>query len=652
MARKPRVRARAQKGGSFPEQLVKKATEALGNNGKELVKKATEAATKAASAFTSAASTSAPASAASTSAPAPAASTSAPASAATGAGAGDDPKGAKKGTVKELFMTLYGLLMIIMIAIFIFLFLTSVFDIFQFAYREASQARQLSVDSRVFIDETNDYDIVRYPVTTSTNEPYSVYTQQKMITYIFSILALFIIVVGGQLFMHLLMYCLDKLGKIEYDETAGFDDPKFYVIGGVITLITIACFSINALYKHYFIKKVEPNMLHIRSHMQKVRSHFIDNTPASDDPFWVALKNGDNEAIIQDLAESLGKVQITPHTTSTSIGNDPNAIKVMKILYACNVYNNLVNTIPESDPMWYRFDNLFSKERHHEDSDINLLFYYNNIPIIDSGAYAIFKGMDLETVFNAHTTSQTTKLSDIENVLQMNSMPLITELNNLLNNMRNIKDNKGMFASYIYGLFVIALFFIAILFGSAGYIAMNLPKEDRSAMLNFNIFKKEKSKTEDSNSPPILGTFMDYFKRKIPDTPSTTQASTPSLPVPAPAGILGSLLPQSITSAPSKPQVQAPAPASNSIVEALEQFYTPEQIKGFNPLALPTILQQAKESLADKTKLSIAPTPSPSLSAPSWLTNLFTSAAARNRGVSKAIGKYALANPRPAAAQR
>lgn len=374
----------------------------------------------------------------------------------------------KKATVKEMFMTLYGILMLIIIAVFVVLFLTSFFDIILFFYRESSQASQLAIDKRVFIDDTNDYDIMQYPQMSTEDEPYNVYLQQKMITYVFTMIAIFITVVGGHLFMHFLLYLLNKMAIVEYEEPAGFDDKKFYVIGGVIALVMAGCVALNSLYKHFFLKKVEPSMLHIRSQMQKIRFHFINNTPVYNDPFWAALKSGDSEMIINNIATSLANV--SPSTTSTNIKHDAAAKKVMDMLYACNVYNNLVNTIPESDPMWYRFDNLFSSETKEEENDINLLLYYDNIPVMDTGTYAVLKGMDLEAIYNAMKPANAHTLTSLEEILPMNAVPAITDLNVLLNGMRDIKGNKRTFAKYIYGFFAIALFFIAILGGGASKV--------------------------------------------------------------------------------------------------------------------------------------------------------------------------------------
>lgn len=367
-------------------------------------------------------------------------------------------KSVTTSNVKEVFMTLYGALMITMVIAFTFLFLSSFADVVGYGYREISQALQLSTDKRVFINETNDYGILQYPVSTVEDEPYNVYMQQRVVTFIIQILAFFFIVIGAQLFMHFLLSILNVAHQIDYTESSGFEDTKFLVISAGVGVVIVGIVALTAFYNNFFLKKIEPDMLHIRAYMQQIRAHFITHTPALGDSFWAALKAGRNEAIIQEMATALAQVGKNDAPT------DRAAKKAISMLYACNLYNALVNTIPESDPMWFRLDALFSSDSRKAENDINMLFYYNNIPIINNDAYSALKALGLDKVYKG-----VVPLDTLEKQLKLSNLEAIDGLNTLLNGMRGIRKSKQQFFSYIIGFFAIALLGILFLIFTGRY---------------------------------------------------------------------------------------------------------------------------------------------------------------------------------------
>lgn len=361
---------------------------------------------------------------------------------------------------REIFMIVYKILMVFAVLGMIIISIVAFVDVLTYQAREAAQAAQLDLDPRTLIDQTNDYEIIQYTVSTVENEPYNIYFEQTVVSMILRIVGIVLVLVGLQICAHIILYGLDKFGKLVYKEPLGFDGP-FLTIVATFGAVGGGALALNIYYQKMFVKKIIPEIKSIRQHMREIRSHLIVNTSMNSDVFWTALKDDNTAVIVNALVDKLKLIH-----NGVNMGTDPNAKAVKQMLFAYNVYEHFKNIVPTSDSRRNTFDKIFSTEGKRSEFDINKFFMYGNIPLLEDLAFSAFK-KDLEHTYNTAIQGNATTHVPFQKLVDdvIKSDPYIPTFNEKISILRNISKNKKKVAKFMYIFSFIPIIFLLFVAG-------------------------------------------------------------------------------------------------------------------------------------------------------------------------------------------
>lgn len=365
---------------------------------------------------------------------------------------------------KDAAMIIYGVMLIIMALAFVSVILMSIVDICKYYLKEADQFKKVTLSNKqIFIKDTNDYSILEYPTKTIRDEPYLAYKEQSVISTILIVASIVFVGVFAQFGWYGYKVVRAEYGQGDKPKGIPINNDGLRILVSIV-ILTIGAMALTTFYKSYFIGQVQPTLIETREKLREVRLHVIRNLPLKiNETFWIELQQANTNEISERVATLLA---------SATSNRDRKAQDAKKILFAANVYGYFKNMIPDSDTKASdMLKSIFSSAGNKKDNDINKLFYYNNIPVIQDLSKDAFKNnilQRLRTKLPASGSTPNPKFTKASQILNdVLADTAIASLNEKLAAVRNIKNGKGQLFNFFVGFLVIAIVFLG------GFIAYN-----------------------------------------------------------------------------------------------------------------------------------------------------------------------------------
>ena len=391
-----------------------------------------------------------------------------------GGGGDEKPSSSNSSKLMGIFPTLYTVLAGIAVLLYVLLFVLSMLDYFGFKQNERNQETSINVDPKMLLTNTNDYAIVQYPMK-QDDEPYRVYTTQKIISSITLVIAITFVILGLQLGIHFGFVVASYLSTLDYNEDIRdllkSRDVVFPFI--FITVVLVAVLSLNiGVYQgsdqssNSFVSQCLKEFKETLISMQGIRLTYIRNVPIRDAEFWRHLKDNNTTEIAKKIANLLKSLKATDGPTHK------NVLTIKRMLFACNIYSHFKDVVPENDPKYASFQMVFSTSANKREADINGFFMYNKIRNVPNIAYNELED-DIKRQYQIATqgVASPVPLSTMRTRFQLDRSSALEDFNEKINSLKNIEKNKELFGNYLSTFFWVAFFFLVVIIG--GVLATN-----------------------------------------------------------------------------------------------------------------------------------------------------------------------------------
>jgi len=304
--------------------------------------------------------------------------------------------------MNEAFITMYTLIAALCAALFGMLFIIGWTDIFEYIYNESSQTFGMIKDPNLFIKDTTDYDAMLYITTNTTaDEPYHVFLEESVISYIYKFIGMFIILFAVQygLFFTFMLY--SKIRQLPFNDTV--KPPMIVIISIMMSLVGATILS--SIYKLYFINKTQSSLKDMRKQMRDTKLFLYKNMTHNVD-FLNALLTNDLVALLSILTNEINKNNRNTASCSSPTANCD--IEVEKMVFTISLYSYLNHQVPESDVNYDTIRSIFTVNNiQHAKIDPTNYFYYKQplyIPnmfstLQNSNGIPLFTNAERELIF-------------------------------------------------------------------------------------------------------------------------------------------------------------------------------------------------------------------------------------------------------------
>ena len=335
------------------------------------------------------------------------------------------------GGMNEAFVSMYKLLAILSALMFVILFLLAWADVFGYTYDQISQKNQLS-KGPVFIKDTTDYNDMKYITSNSTSEePYYIFTEESVISYIYTFFGIFVLLMGIQYGIYFVFMLYSKFKGLTFSDEV---KPPIMDIGTIVLAVSGAAI-LTVIYKHYFIKKSQGTLKNIRTHMREIKSFIYSNITTNSD-FLTALTNNDIKALLSIFNSEITKNNRNDCTSPVSNCDG----EVQRMVFTISLYSFYKDQVPEADPNYQTVISIFSPDNiQHEKIDPTLYFYYKQ-PIYIPNIYSTLQDLNGEKFFT-DPERETIFMSGLNTLLQTANKKLAV--------LQTISNGKNTILKYI-----------------------------------------------------------------------------------------------------------------------------------------------------------------------------------------------------------
>jgi hypothetical protein len=363
-----------------------------------------------------------------------------------------------QGGMSDAFSTMYKLMGAFCLVIYFILFVISLVDVGSYVSKESTQSLTLVKDPNLFIKDTTDYESMNYILTgkdahatkgkTPKEEPYSIFIEESIVSYLYVIIGIFILLFAMQYSFWLFLYIRSSLsgGLIEKPEAVVQSTYQPFIVVGIAGIGAIV---MSYLYKKYFVKNTLGALKEIRSELQDIKQYIYKNLTKNAE-FLHALVTHNMQSLLVILNTEISKNNRNNCSTSTSTCD----IEVEKMIFTVSLYSYLVDQIPEVDSNYEKVNAIFTVDNiQHSTIDIPSYFYYKQslyIPNIyttiqNSNGANLFTDTNRETVF-------------------MKQLKIAFEtINKKLARLQTISRGKQEIRKYIIRFSVVATIFLIVL---------------------------------------------------------------------------------------------------------------------------------------------------------------------------------------------
>ncbi|NBO71743.1 MAG: hypothetical protein EBU66_14520 [Bacteroidetes bacterium] len=380
----------------------------------------------------------------------------------------------KKGmTLNDVFNMIYKVFAIIVAILFVAMSLSAIFDVFSYYKKELQQSINLKKDPNLFYKDTTDTEAIGYlNVKQDGDEPFSIFAEQKMVSYVLVLVGVTIIFIGIQVALYLGLKIYSVINKNKNN-----DDDKFYLDPRILAIIIvggIGAVILNSIYKKRFINGSQKELIYIRATVIDVKRTIYKNL-LKDAQFLSILLSNTNvnarlKARIIDMSNKTQNCASTGDDTETTDVCDDTTIQ--QAIFTWSLYSYYASTIPESDRAFKEIRQLFTVDGiNKREIDPTQYFYYNQ-PVYITNIYSTIQDDITQNGFrvsaatasgSAKTSKDTTFDSEREQNMVTGLSNTFQDINTKLAQLQQIPSGKKKLRNYMFMFLLFTLIFTPIL---------------------------------------------------------------------------------------------------------------------------------------------------------------------------------------------
>lgn len=335
------------------------------------------------------------------------------------------------GGLNGAFLLIYRVCAVLVVLSFVVLTVIAIIDVIAYHIGEASQRAKLFTDPNLMLSKTTDVQVLQYVHNSPEKEPFSIFTEQSIISTVYVIVGLAVVTLGVQLgiFFALKLYHTVRSPKTPFTEKISI--PFHFM--GVLLVAFVGVVILNIMYKQTFIKKTQPELKTLRSRLRDIKSYIYRNLN-NDTRFLQALKSGDVDNVVAIMKR-----------------NTKNQLALSKMMFTFNLYTFFTSQIPETDRAFDSINSMFTNEgMRTQKVDPAMLFYYKR-PLFVPNLYPSIRA-DLQAAIGVGERNFMTSVG-----------VLMKELNKRLLTTQSIGEGKVTVRDYMWKVMTVSLLMTAIL---------------------------------------------------------------------------------------------------------------------------------------------------------------------------------------------
>lgn len=367
-------------------------------------------------------------------------------------------KGFPAAGLNSAFDTLYKIITIIVVLIFLMVVMFTFLDVVKYFWVEVQQRLRRAKEPNMYNKDTTDIEALKYiSATNLEDEPYSIFKEQRFISYIFLLVGIMVIMMGIQLGMFFSFKIWSIFNGRVFNESVTL--PLRLI--GALLVVVIGAFMMKDTYKQRFVKKVQSSLVDMRSQLTQIRTYIFNNL-STDDEFLRALRTDNIEEIINIIRKRIDSKKGQPCNDSAQ----PCDTDIENMFFSLNLYSYIRYQIPPSDPNFDKVKSLFEPDGVRNRLVDPIMYFYYKQPIYVANLYPSMqdrlivrdeKGKEIQNPFEGNT--------ERERILLLNINIKMQELNIMLTRLHNLATGKVNVRTYLIVVALIALLFTFILVG-------------------------------------------------------------------------------------------------------------------------------------------------------------------------------------------
>lgn len=366
-------------------------------------------------------------------------------------------RGIPASGLNSAFETLYKIITIIVVLIFFMVVITTLTDLVKYFWAEARQRFKRIKEPNMYNKDTTDIDALKYISATNVeDETYSIFKEQRYISYIFLLVGIMVTLMG----FHLGLFFAFKIWSIfngrVFNENVTL--PMRLILA--LLIVVIGAFMMKDTYKSRFIKKVQTALVDMRSQLTAIRTVIFNNL-TTDNEFLQALTNDNIEEIINVIRKRLESKK----GQTCNDGANPCDTDVENMIFSLNLYSYIRYQIPPSDPNFDKVKMLFQPDGVRNRTVDPILYFYYKQPIYVANLYPSIQERLIARNKDGNVPDPFNSDSDRERILMTNINTKMQTLNGLLTRLHNIATGKVNVRTYLIIVASIAFLFSFILIG-------------------------------------------------------------------------------------------------------------------------------------------------------------------------------------------
>lgn len=366
-----------------------------------------------------------------------------------------------------------------LVGIFV-LFAVGLFDIFKVIYDIINQKLKFNEENpNLLTKDTIEYESLGYISPNINDEPYDIFLQQKIINYVLTIVAIFILALALHIGVYLAeqVYiifrskkpCPDKTPRPEYIPKVSLNSIKTKYVSIIITT-GVGLIILSTLYKKYFAKDAQLDVKQVRNDLRSVKS-YVYYFLTTNEKFLEAIAYDDINKIVTIIRSTLQKDNANSCGSEDSVcSNDE---EVMKMIFTYSLYSYFKYIIPETDKAYYDIMSLFTIDNITNTKlvDPTKYFYYKESIYVSN----IYDYMKADLIGSEETplafVKRENNIDKFDSArarrFENNLGNIFLKLNEKLNKIYNLPNSSNAIYKYIIIYFVfVVLITIIILFVS------------------------------------------------------------------------------------------------------------------------------------------------------------------------------------------
>ena len=350
--------------------------------------------------------------------------------------------------MNEAFVTMYKLVATLCAFMFVIMFFIGWGDIILYLSNESGQYWKMIKDPNLFVKDTTDYESIKYITTNSIDEePYSIFLEESLISYIYTFFGIFVLLFAVQygIFFSFMLY--SKFKELPFTDTI---QPPYMNIGTVV-IAFIGAVILSSIYKSYFIKKSQTSLKDTRAHLRDMKLYIYKNLTSNTD-FLTAMTNNNLNALLTILNNEISKNNRNNCTSPTSNCD----VEVQRMIFTISLYSYLNEQIPESDPNYETIKQIFTIENIRKRTIDPTLYFYYKQPIYIPSMYSSLQELNGKPFFTD---------SARESVFFTALTTLFQTCNKKFAQIQTLSNGKNKIANYLIIFAVIVTIFVGIFIG-------------------------------------------------------------------------------------------------------------------------------------------------------------------------------------------